>query len=173
MMVMMMETGLPCFPFVVAHQDLHAAYGMITLNLHLYCYETMSHHLNHCSNYHLKLTHHPPHILWLSPGPWWVLDNAIFRVFQFSLVNLSSSSFSELWKHTETVLSFSSSFSSSTQSSHCNHGNFIIMITEIMNMIINIIIVCLLIFIMFINVCLLIFIMFINVCLLIFIISHQ
>ena len=112
-MVMMMETGLPCFPFVVTHQDSHAAYGMITLNLHPYCYETMSHHLNHCSNYHLKLTCPPPHILWLSPGPWWVLDNAIYGVFQFSLVNLSSSSFSELWKHTETVLSFSSSFFSS------------------------------------------------------------
>ena len=131
MMVMTMETGLPCFLFVVAHQDLHAACGMMTLNLHPYCFETMVHPLNQCSNYHLKLTL-PPRTLWLSPGLWWILDNAIFGAFQFSSVNPFSFSSSELWKHTEIMLSFSSS---SFSRQVATKVVAIIMVMQIINMI--------------------------------------
>ena len=127
MTVTMMETGLPCFLFVVAHQDLWAACGMMTLNLHPYCFETMVHSLNQCSNYHLKLTF-PPHTLWLSPGLWWILDNAIFGAFQFSSVN----PFSELWKHTEKMLSLSSS---SFSRQVVTKVVAIIMVMQIINMI--------------------------------------
>ena len=126
-----METGLPCFLFVVTHQDLCAACEMRTLNLHPYCFEIMVHPLNQCSNYHLKLTL-PPCTLWLSPGPWWILDNAIFGAFQFSLVNPFSFSFSELWKHTEIMLSFSSSYLSHQVATKVVA---IIMVTQIINMI--------------------------------------